>query len=125
MTLASWLLAFLGLARRPSLLDDLGRPPHRQGAGRHILRDRRARADVGALADGDRRHQARVGPDEGAVVDLRLVLGDSIIVAGDRPGADVDIFADRGIADVRAMRHPRPPPDPRLLPLAECAEPRL
>src|SRR5438093_3996098 len=117
MTLASWLLAFLGLARRPSLLDDLGRPPHRQGAGRHILRDRRARADVGALTDGDRRHQARVGPDEGAIGALGLVLVDAVVVAGDRPGADVDALTHRRVADGGGMRQLRAASALRLPPL--------
>src|SRR5438093_12923867 len=97
------LFALLGLPGGPAVLDDLGGASHRERSRRDVPRDRRARADVGALADGDRRHQARVGPAEGAVVDLRLVLGDSIIVAGDRPGAAVAILAGRGIAAVGAV----------------------
>jgi hypothetical protein len=38
------------------------------------------------------------------------VLDDAVVVAGDRPGSDVDVLADGGVADVGQMRHldPRP-----------------
>src|SRR5213594_5047253 len=119
------LFALLGLPDGPAVLDDLGGASHRERSRGDVLRDRRARADVRTLADGDRRHQARVGPDESAVVDLRFVLGDAIIVAGDRPGADVDVLTDRGIADVGEMRYLRPPPNPRLFQLDEVADSRV
>ena len=41
----------------------------RQRARRHVLPDRRAGSDVGALADRDRRDELRVASDEGAVLD--------------------------------------------------------
>ena len=45
------------------------RARHRERAGRHVLGDHRAGRHVGALADRDGRHEARVGPDERAVAD--------------------------------------------------------
>ena len=43
----------------------------RERAGGHVLADRRAGADVRALADRDRRDQLRVAADERAVLDRR------------------------------------------------------
>ena len=43
-------------------------------AGRHVLCDRRAGRDVGALADAHRRNQLRVAADERAVLDDRRML---------------------------------------------------
>src|SRR5437870_1435012 len=107
------LVALPRLPRRPAVLDDLLGASHGKGSWRDVLRDCGARSDVGALANGDGRHQARVGPDEGVVVDPRLVLGDSVVVAGDRPGADVDVLTDRGVSDVGKVRHLRPTADLR------------
>ena len=61
---------------------------------RHVLRDDRARTDIGAIADPDRRHQRGIGTNEGAFADRRLVLEEAVIVAGDGAGADVGIGAD-------------------------------
>src|SRR4051795_11010878 len=61
----------------------------RERAGRHVLADRRAGADVGVLPHGDRRDELRVAADERAVLDRRGLLADTVVVAGDRAGADV------------------------------------
>ena len=61
----------------------------RQRIGRDVLGDDAARADIGALADLDRRHQRGVGADEGAGADLGAMLGEAVIVAGDGAGADI------------------------------------
>ena len=69
---------------RPSPRALLARAGDGQRPGRHVLGDHRARAHVGALPDGDGRHEARVGADERAGADSGLVLGGAVVVAGDR-----------------------------------------
>ena len=71
--------------------------------GRHVFRDRRAGADVGALADSHRRNQLRIAADERAVLDDRLVLVLAVVVADDRARPDVDVGADRGVAEIGQM----------------------
>jgi hypothetical protein len=68
--------------------------------GRRVLGQRGAGAERGAAADGDRRHQLRIGADEDVVLDHRAVLVGAVVVAGDGAGADVDVPADGGIADI-------------------------
>src|SRR5689334_9968674 len=46
-------------------------PANRERVGRHVLRDRGACTDVGAVADRDRRDELRVGADERALADAR------------------------------------------------------
>src|SRR5207247_8185021 len=70
-------------------------------AGRDVLTDRRAAADVGTAPHGDRGHQLRVAPDEGAVFNHGPVLFLAVVIAGDGAGADVHIFADGGVAEIR------------------------
>ena len=60
----------------------------------------RAGADIGAVADLDRRHQRRVRADEGAVADIGAVLGDAVVIAGDGAGADIGARADPRVADI-------------------------
>src|SRR3990172_4305932 len=110
---------------RPPLLDAPRRAAHGERAGRDVLGDRRAPADVRALADDERRHERRVGADEGAVADPRLVLGPAVVVAGDRAGADVDVLAHGRVAEVREVVRLGAAPDPRLLRLHEVADLRL
>ena len=43
---------------------------------------------------------ARSGADERALADQRLLLGETVVVAGDGAGAEVEIGADMGIADI-------------------------
>src|SRR6516165_6676965 len=81
-------------ARRPALLNHLAAAAKRQGLGRHVLRDHRAGTDIGALPDLDRRHQRRVRANEGATADVGAVLGGTVVIAGDRAGADIGIGAN-------------------------------
>src|SRR5258705_211674 len=60
-------LLHLAVARRPALAVVLRAALHGHRVVRHILGDDRARADIGAVADFDRRHQRRIGADEGAL----------------------------------------------------------
>ena len=73
----------------------------RQRLRRDVLGDRRSGGDVGVLADAHRRDQLAVAADERAVLDDRLMLVHAVVVAGDRAGADVDLLADRRVAEIR------------------------
>src|SRR5262245_55813270 len=74
-------------AGRPAVLHHLRRALHGERARRHVPGDHGAGRHVRALADGDGRHEARVGPHERPVADRRLVLALSVVVAGDGAGA--------------------------------------
>src|SRR6185437_16556480 len=81
----------LAIARGAALADALLAALDRHRVVRDIPGDDRARADIGAGADLDRRHQRRVGADEGALADQRLVLAKAVVIAGDGAGADVGV----------------------------------
>src|SRR5271157_38 len=87
------------LVPRPERLRPAG--PRLLAAARHGKRvgidwlgDHRARADISALADRDRRDERRVGANERARANVGLVLGKAVVVAGDGSGADVGARAD-------------------------------
>src|SRR6266542_7107392 len=84
----------------PPLLRHLPRVAEREGTGGDGLGDDRAGRDVGAVADLDRRDEDRIGADEGSGADPGGVLPLAVVVAGDRPGADVRAGADEGVAEV-------------------------
>ena len=66
-----------------------------EAAGRHVAVDRAAGADERAVADRHRRDQRRIRADERAGADLGMVLGEAVVVAGDRAGADVGAWRRR------------------------------
>ena len=84
----------------PAGLVDLRNPRKSQSPVRHVLGDRRAGRDVGAGADGHGRDELHVGPDEGALADLRGVLLLAVVIARDDPGADVGAGADVRVPEV-------------------------
>ena len=90
-------------AAQPALTTWRARP-RASAPGGHVLGDGAARADVGALAHRDRRHQRGVAADEGAGLDAGGVLVGAVVVAGDGAGPDVDARAHRGVADVGEVR---------------------
>src|SRR3989441_11483369 len=102
--------SLLRLPRGPAFLHDLVAAADRERAGWNVLGDRRAGADVGALADRERSHEARVGADERVVADPRFVLRDAVVVAGDGAGADVDALAHGRVAHAREAGYLRAPP---------------
>ena len=67
---------------------------------RDILGHHRTSADDRAGADADRCNQRAVGADEGARADLRPILAETVVIAGDGAGADIGFLADRRVADV-------------------------
>src|SRR5205807_7715656 len=116
-------LLFRLAALDPALLVRLGNAAQREGAFGHVFGDRRARADVGAVADGDRRHELGVAADEDLLSDPRSVLRLAVVVAGDDARADVGPFADVGVAEVGQVLRLRPLADDRVLRLDEVADP--
>src|SRR4030095_12691964 len=110
------------LAGRPALARLLTAARDGERARRHALGDDGARGHVGALADGHRGDQARVGADEGRGADHRLVLVDAVVVAGDGARAEIRTLAHLGVAHVGEMRHLGPPANPGLLDLDEVAD---
>ena len=61
---------------------------------------RGARRDSGAIGNLDRRDKLRVGPHEDMIADDGLMFFRAVIVAGDHAGADIGLFAYRGVADI-------------------------
>src|SRR5690606_29196037 len=90
------------LLRRPlpALERLLPRAGDAELVGRRVLADHRAGADGRVPADGHRRHQRRIGADEGAILDGGDELVDAVVVAGDGAGADIDAAADHRIAEI-------------------------
>ena len=72
----------------------------------HVVLDHRAGASVGGVADFYRRDQHRVNADADVVADHRPVLAETVVVGGDRAGAEVAAGADLGVADVGEVRAP-------------------
>src|SRR4029450_14054550 len=67
---------------------------------RDILCDNRTRPDDCPRANAHRGNERARRPDEGARPDLGLILAESVVIAGDRAGSDVRLFADICIADI-------------------------
>src|SRR5664279_1320140 len=84
----------------PALAINLLRARQRQGVRGHILGDDASRADIGALADPDRRDERAVRADERACANVGLVLAIAIIIAGDRACSYVGARANVSIADI-------------------------
>src|SRR3990170_1621453 len=112
-------------ADHPPLDHLLLRPGEGEGEGGDILRDRGPRADQGPLPDRHRGDELGVAADEDPVPDHGPVLGEPVVVAGDRPGADVRLPADRRVADVGEVVRLRALPEPALLHLHEIDDPDI
>src|SRR5215207_3282075 len=94
----------------------------RQSTGGHILADHRSGPGLRACTDPNRRHEHVVRPGVHLVADLGAGLGDVVVVGGDRPGAVIHPGADRGVADVRQVRHLAAVADRGVLRLHERAD---
>src|SRR5690606_22777948 len=82
---------------------------------RHRLRHHRAGARLAPRAKLDRGDEHRVAPQKHAVTDDRAVLPLAIVIAGNRPGPDVDASAERRVSQVAEVPNPRAPPNRRRL----------
>ena len=67
---------------------------------RHVAGDDRTGADGRAIADFHRGNQRAVGANKDAVAEDGLVFVGAVVVAGNRPRADIDRAAEGGVADV-------------------------
>src|ERR1700722_5258003 len=94
----------------------------RKRAALDRFRDYRARADIGAIPDRHRGHKRRIRTDERAGPNVRFVLGEAVVIAGDGSGADVRLGADTRIANVGQMVDLGALLDCRLLDLDEIAD---
>ena len=56
-----------------------------------------------AVANLDRRDQHRIRTDLDIIADLGVVFVLAVVIAGDRAGADIGIFADRRVAEIGQM----------------------
>src|SRR6478735_5176934 len=93
-----------------------------QSAGGHILTDDRPRPGLRASSDPNGSHEHVVRAGVHLVADLGAVLGDVVVVRRDRAGAEVHARADRGVADVRQVRHLAALADHGVLRLDERAD---
>ena len=59
--------------------------------------------DIDIVAQSDRRHQRRIAADLNAVADFGFIFLKSVIVTGDRAGADIGVAADGHIAQISQM----------------------
>src|SRR5690606_23439032 len=98
---------------------------NRQSVGLNVLRHHAAGGDHGAVTDLHRRHQGRIRADEGAGADIGVILAETVVVAGDRAGADIGFGTDAGIADIGQVIDLGAGLDARLLHLDEIADMRL
>src|SRR4051794_5035372 len=95
---------------------------HRERALGHVALDHCTGASVGAVADFYRCDQHRVNADPDVAADRSPVLAETVVVGGDRAGAEVAAGADLGVADVGEMRDLGALPDLRVLYLDEGAD---
>src|SRR5215467_475194 len=106
----------------PAVLDDLATSCDREGFGRNVLGYGRPGGDIGVFADPHRGTELRVCPDECAVFHDSRVFLDAIVIACDDAGADVDVLADRRIAQISKVLGFRTRPQRRFLDLNEVAD---
>src|SRR6185437_7696453 len=84
----------------PTRLNRLFGTFERQRVGRHVLGYYRAGADIGAVADLNRRDQRRIGANEGPLADIGAMLGGAVIITGDGAGANIGAGTDVRVADI-------------------------
>ena len=103
-------------------LVDLRRARQGKRVGRHIAGDDAAGGDDRPGADRNRRHKRGVGADKSALPDCRARFVNTVIIAGDRPGADIGPGPDRAVADVGEVVRLDPGPEAGLLDLDKIAD---
>ena len=114
------LSAFTG----PAFFHGLAGAAQGQSVCGNILSDRGACGHVRSFADAHRRNQSGIAANESTVFDNGYVLVDSIVIAGDCPGANVDAIADFGITQIGEMVGLGAAPQSGLLGLHEIPDMR-
>src|SRR5204862_346457 len=69
-------------------------------------------------------HEHCIAADLYIILDRCLVFLFPVVIAGDRPGAYVDVIADRGIAEISQMHRFGVPPQSRFLHFNEVPDSR-
>src|SRR5579871_1455543 len=87
-------------SRGPAGLIHLASASQAERVCRNILGDDRTRANVGAIPYFDGSDQGRVTANKNVATDRRRVLGNPVVVAGDRSGSDIRVSADIRVAQV-------------------------
>src|SRR5580704_18837036 len=64
--------------------------------GGNIVGEDGAGGNVGTVADAQGRNERRVASDENTPADCGRMLGHSVVIAGDRSGADICVAPDGG-----------------------------
>src|ERR1700730_16285971 len=100
----------------------LARAGQRQRIRRDVLRNHGPRSDIGAVTDLDRRHQGAIRADERMRANLRAILGEAVVIAGNRSRADIRPGADARISNVAQMVNLGARADLRGLHLDEIAD---
>ena len=90
----------------PPLDVALGGNAQGESSGRDVLPDHRTGTGLGAISDPNGRDEDVVRAGVHLVTDLGAMLGDVVVVRGDRAGAEVDATSDRRVADVRTGGEP-------------------
>ena len=73
---------------------------HCQCIGFHVFGDRGAGGNRSAVVYSEGGDEFSIGADKDIVADDRFMFINPVVVTGDRPGADVDPFADLGVTDI-------------------------
>ncbi len=79
------------------------RPRDRKRVPVHGFGNHRARADIDAVFDLDRRNERGVRTDERAIADLGAIFIEAVVVAGDRTRTDVGTLAHRRVTKISEM----------------------
>jgi hypothetical protein len=111
-------------AASPSIAPLLTPPADAKRIGGYIVGDHRAGVHNGAITNFHRRHQRRIGTDEGARADFRVMLAETIIVAGDGARPDVGPRADTGVADMVLSTFGASGAGARIMPTRSCIKRR-
>src|SRR5262249_49128991 len=96
-----------------------------KGAVGNVLGDHRSGTSVGAVSDAYWSNQCSVNPGLDPAADDRPVFAGTVVVGGDRAGAEVGAGADVGVADVGEVGHLGARADVGVLDLDEGAGLRL
>ena len=101
MVRCSHLAAFFG---GPAGFRGLAAAREAEGIRRNVLRNRGTGSNVSAVADFYRCDENGIASDENAIADDRGKFIHAVVIAGNRPGANVRVRTQFGVADVTQVR---------------------